>query len=125
MAKFCGKYLVLMELLLKDKELNKWCRNYSAYVKNTEHLELERIIYDSFVKDAYQLPFMADVLHQKAYSDYKFESALSGTDADLIHGIFVEIRSDYGSNGRLINRAIAEGNLYGLMKVYLSRASES
>ena len=125
MAKFCSKYLVLMELLLKDKELNKWCRNYSAYVKNTEHLELERIIYDSFVKDAYQLPFMAEVLSRKEYSPYTLESALSGTEADLIHGIFVEIRSDYGSNGRLINRAIAEGNLYGLMKVYLSRVNES
>ena len=125
MAKFCNKYLVLMELLLKDKELNKWCRNYSAYVKNTEHLELERIIYDSFVKEAYQLPFMDEVLHQKAYSDYKFESALNGTAEDLIHGIFVEIRSDYGSNGRLINRAIAEGNLYGLMKVYLSQVNKA
>jgi hypothetical protein len=47
MTKFCNKYVVLMEVLYRDKELNQWCRNYSAYRRNTEHCELEKIIYET------------------------------------------------------------------------------
>lgn len=119
MTTFCNKYLVLMEVLFRDKELNQWCRNYSAYRKNTEHCELEKAIYDGFMREAYKLGFMPEVLSWKPYSAYALEDALSGTEADLIHGICLEIRSDYGNNGSLITHAIANGNLYRLMQAYL------
>ena len=119
MTAFCNKYVVLMEVLYRDEELNQWCRNYSAYKKNTTHRELERLIYDGFMKEAYALAFMPKILAWRPYSAYSLESALAGTKADLIHGIFVEIRSDYGSNGSLIYHAIAEGNLYRLMSAWL------
>lgn len=120
MTGFCNKYVVLMEILYRDKELNQWCRNYSAYERNTQHCELEKAIYDGFMHEAYALGFMPEVLAWKPYSAYQLESALAGTEEDLIHGICLEIRSDYGSNGSLIRRAIAEGNLYRLMRAYLS-----
>lgn len=123
MTKFCNKYVVLMEALYRDKELNQWCRNYSAYRRNTVHCELEKIIYDGFMHEAYILGFMPEILSWKASSVYTLESALNGTDADLIHGIFAEIRSDYGCNGSLVYSAIADGNLYRLMRAYLSRVS--
>ncbi|MGM9522184.1 MAG: ADP-ribosylglycohydrolase family protein [Oscillospiraceae bacterium] len=119
MTAFCSKYIVLMKVLYQDKELNQWCRNYSAYRENTTHRELEKMIYEGFVKEAYALGFMPEVLAWKPYSAYSLESALTGTKADLIHGIFVEIRSDYGSNGSLISHAIADGNLYRLMSAWL------
>ncbi len=120
MTKFCDKYLVLMEVLFRDKELNQWCCKYSAYRRNTEHCELEKTIYDGFMREAYKLGFMPEVLSWKPYSAYSLEAALSGTEVDLLHGICLEIRSDYGSNGSLISHAIAEGNLYRLMSAFLS-----
>lgn len=55
-----------MELLYKDKELNRWCRNYSAYTRNTEHCELEKMIYSGFLKEANALGFMPKILSWKA-----------------------------------------------------------
>ena len=120
MTKFCNKYVVLMEVLYRDVELNQWCRNYSAYKRNTEHCELEKAIYGEFMHEAYILGIMPEVLSWKPYSAYVLETALTGTEEDLIYGICLEIRSDYGSNGALISHAIAEGNLYRLMSAYLS-----
>lgn len=121
MTKFCNKYIVLMEVLYRDKELNQWCRNYSAYRRNTEHCELEKTIYDGFMHEAHKLGFMPEVLSWKPYSAYSLDAALNGTEADIIHGICLEIHLDYGSNGALISHAIADGNLYRLMSAFLSR----
>lgn len=120
MLKFCKKYVVLLEVLYRDKELNQWCRNYSAYSETTEHVALKNIIYDGFMQEAYGLGLMPEVLSRKPYSAYTLQAALNGTEFDLIHGICLEIRSDYGSNGSLISHAIGEGNLYRLMSAFLS-----
>lgn len=109
-----------MEILYKDKELNWWCHNYSAYIRSTEHCELEKMIYSGFMEEAYALGFMPKILSWKAGSAYSLEAAINGTDVDILHGIFMEIRSDYGSNGTLISHAIADGNLYRLMCAFLS-----
>lgn len=124
MIKFCDKYVVLMEVLYRDKELNQWCRNYSAYRRNTEHCELEKTIYDGFMHEAYKLGFMPEVLSWKPCSAYSLDAALNGTEVDIIHGICLEIRSDYGSNGALIAHSIADGNLYRLMNAFLSRVQK-
>lgn len=120
MTKFCSKYVVLMEVLYRDKELNQWCRNYSAYRKNTMHCELEKTIYNGFMKEAYNLGFMSEVMSWKPGSAYSLDSALNGTEADMIHCIFSEIRGDYGCNGSLIHNSIANGKLYRLMSAFLS-----
>lgn len=119
MTKFCSKYVVLMEVLYRDKELNQWCRNYSAYRRNTIHCELEKTIYDGFMKEAYNLGFMPEVMSWKPGSAYSVDTALNGTEADMIHGICSEIRGDYGCNGSLIYHSIANGNLYRLMNAFL------
>lgn len=120
MTKFCNKYVVLMEVLYRDKELNQWCHNYSAYTRNTVHCELEKAIYDGFMKEAYKLGFMPEVLSWKPGSAYSVDTALNGTEADMIYGIFSEIRMDDGCNGSLIHNSIANGNLYRLMSTFLS-----
>lgn len=109
-----------MEALYKDKELNQWCHNYSIYTQNTEHCELKRIIYDEFMKEAYELGFMPEILSWKPYCANSLEAALHGTEADIIYGICMEIRGEYWSNGSLISDAIADGNLYRLMCAFLS-----
>ena len=120
MTEFCKKYIVLLEVLYRDTELNQWCRGYSAYERNTQHCELEKIIRSGFLQEAYALGFLQKVLIWKPYSAYQLEDALNGTEDDLLFGICVEIRKDYGSNGYLINGAIGNGNLYRLMSAYLS-----
>lgn len=124
MTRFCSKYVVLMELLFRDQELNQWCREYSAYEETTTHRELQRMIYSSFMIEAYEIGFFPEVLNWRPYSDYTLESALQGSDADLIFGIFLEIRSDHFTEGSLIRYSIAEGNLYRLMSAYLTRRNE-
>ena len=114
---FCKKYIVLMELLYQDQELNHWCRNYSAYQNITTHIELKKMIYDGFVKEAYD--FMPKILSQKPYGSYSLEAALAGSRFDLAFGICLEIRGDYASNGSLIYSAIGRGNLYRLMAAFL------
>lgn len=116
---FCNKYVVLMEVLYRDKELNQWCRNYSAYKENTTHRALEELIYNGFMKEAYALGFLPKVLAWKPGSAYSLGSALCGTKADLLYGICMEIRADYGCNGALIYHAIASGSLYYLMNTLL------
>ena len=116
---FCNKYVVLMEVLYRDKELNQWCRNYSAYKENTTHRALEELIYNGFMKEAYTLGFLPKVLAWKPGSAYSLGSALCGTKADLLYGICMEIRADYGCNGALIYHAIASGSLYYLMNTLL------
>ena len=91
----------------------------SSVVPSVDH-SLEKIIYDGFMHEAYELGFMPEILSWKANSVYTLESALNGTDADLMHGICSEIRSDYGCNGSLVYNAIANGSLYRLMSAYLS-----
>lgn len=120
MTEFCKKYMVLMEVLYEDKELNQWCRKYSAHEKNTEHCELERIIYDGFMQEAYGLGFMPEILSWKPYAIYSLVEALKGTEADILHGICMEIRGDYNCKGSLIYSAIGEGRLYRLMCAFLS-----
>lgn len=68
MTAFCGKYVVLMELLYRDRELNQWCRDYSSYAENTTHCELRDLIYDGFMKAAYELEFMPKALAWKPYT---------------------------------------------------------
>lgn len=120
MTRFCNKYLVLMEVLYKDRELNQWCHNYSAYKRNTEHCELEKIIYDGFMREAYALELMPKILSWNAGGAYSAEAMLNGSEADILYGICMEIRMDYGYNGSLISVAIASGNLYRLMRAFLS-----
>jgi len=117
---FCRKYIVLLELLYTDTELNTWCRNYSGYRPNATHLELENIIYGKFMKEAYDLDVMPKILVQSPYSSYSVETALAGNKFDVAYGICMEIRGDYGSNGSLIYSAIANGNLYRLMTAFLN-----
>lgn len=116
---FCNKYVVLMEVLYRDKELNQWCRDYSAYKENTTHRALEELIYNGFMKEAYTLGFLPKVLAWKPGSAYSLRSALCGTKADLLYGICMEIRADYGCNGALIYHSIASGSLYYLMNTLL------
>ena len=115
MTAFCNKYVVLMEVLYRDEELNQWWHNYLAYKENTTHRALEKLIYDGFMKEAYALGFMPKVLAWKQGSAYSLESVLNGTKADLLYGICMEIRSDYGCNGSLIYHTIASGRLDGTM----------
>lgn len=124
-TQFCDKYIVLMEVLYRDKELNRWCRDYSAYQGCTEHCELQHIIYDEFMAEAYRIGFMPIALSWRNDSHYTLNDALNGTVEDLICRISVEIRSDYHCNGSLINNAIGCGNLYRLMDAYLSKVRET
>lgn len=119
-TEFCKKYIVLLEVLYRDTELNQWSHGYSAYERNTQHCEPEKVIRFGFLQEAYALGFLQKVLTWKPYFAYQLEDALNGTEDDLLFGICVEIRKDYGSNGYLINGAIANGNLYRLMRAYLS-----
>lgn len=93
---------------------------FSSRKKNTEHCELEKIIYGGFMQEAYKLGVMPEVLSWKPGAVYVPDEALNGTEADILNGICMEIRGDYGNNGSLINRAIGEGRLYRLMKAFLS-----
>ena len=126
-TEFCRKYITLMEVLYKDKELNAWCSNYSAYKNNTVHVALEKIIYQGFMKEAYHLKdanqqkIMPDIHKNASYSSYSLEKALAGNHFDLAFGIFLEIRCDYGTNGSLIYDSIAKGNLYRLMSAFLDK----
>lgn len=119
LIELCNKYVVLLEVLYRDKELNQWCRDYSAYHRNTEYCEIKRAIYDGFMHEAYALG-LPKVLSWKPYDTYRFETTLTGTAEDLIYGICLEIRMDYASNGSLINDAIASGRLFHLIKALLS-----
>lgn len=115
---FCGKYLVLLQALSEDRELNEWCRQYSAYKENKVHKGMERLIYDGMMKEAYSLGVMPEILAQKAPSEDQ-AGAAAKTRFDLAYDICREIRMDYGSNGYLIGGAVAEGRLYRLMKQFL------
>ncbi len=116
---YCQKYLMLLELLYEDFELNQWCREYSAYQEILSHKYMHDIIYEKFMKEAYNLPqmpeFMAlDMNHSKHLAPAE------GSREAIFASICKEIRMDYGSNGYLIHRALAEGTILRLMKAYLS-----
>lgn len=114
--KFSEKYIVLMEVLYKDKELNEWCRNYSAYREVTAHQELREIIYGVFMKEAYASDLMSTVTAWgPECGENNFEKLIASTKADLVYGICSAIRMDYGSNGALIYESIGKGYLYQLM----------
>lgn len=105
-----------METLYKDKELNEWCRNYSAYREVESHHELTKMIYDVFMKEAYALNLMPMVLKWKPEcGENSYDKLIASTKVDLIYGICSAIRVDYGCNGSLIYESIAKGYLYRLM----------
>lgn len=118
MTEFCKKYINLMKEMYKNPELRKWCKDYSAYRAVTTHRDLEKLIYDEFMKEVCELPFFVQYLNKADYGrDYV--KRMNGSKSELIIGLFVEIRGDYGSNGSLINYSIAEGRIYRLMEAYL------
>lgn len=114
--KFSEKYIALMETLYKDKELNEWCRSYSAYREVTSHRELKEMIYGVFMKEAYALNLMPKIAAWEPECGVKsFDILILSTKADLIYGICSAIRMDYAANGSLIYDSIANGHLYRLM----------
>lgn len=117
-ADFCRKYVAVLGMLYVDPELNAWCHRYSAYKPNTVHRDLQQLIYDKLMIEAYALD-MPGILEKRPYSSYSFETALAGTKFDVLYGICLEIRADYWSNGCLISSAIASGRLYHLMCAFL------
>lgn len=118
---FCRKYVALMEILYRDKELNQWCRHSKAgYASPETHCELEHFLYDRFMQEAYNIGFIQKVLPTKKAASYSLEAALAGDKWDMLYGIAMEIRSDYVSNGSLIRYAIGDGHLYRLMTAYLA-----
>ena len=112
---FCNKYITMMDALCHDRELNAWCRQYSADYENTVHKELEHIIYDRFVPEAYGIGFMHDVLKCRVGSPYSFDQLVHGSKFDMLHALAAEIRRDCHHKGSLINDAIADGKLYRVM----------
>lgn len=115
---FCQKYIVLTEVLYRDRELRDWCRRHSSCKRTDTHLALEQAVY-SMAEEAYQTGFFGQVLSSKPYDAYSLAETLDGTKADLMYGIFLEIRMDYSGGDYLIPSAIAKGRLYRLMKTYL------
>ena len=121
---FCHKYIVLTELLYRDNELRKWCKNHSSHKKTESHISLEKTIYD-MATEVSNIGFYGEVLSSKPYSEYSFAEALDGTKYDLMYGIFLEIRMDYSDGNYLIPESLARGRLYRLMKAYLEYESKN
>lgn len=117
---FCRKYIVLVELLYLDAELNNWCHKYSAYLENTVHIGLREIIYDTFMKEAYYLDFMPRIMQMVKHEPCPLEKLIAESKLHIAYGIAMEIRSDYHSNGSLIDSSLAQGRLYRLMRAYLN-----
>jgi hypothetical protein len=115
---FCQKYIVLAEVLYRDKELRQWCMNHSSYRSTEMHSALENTIF-SMASEIGNIGFYGQVLSSKDYGKYALVEALDGTKADLMYGIFLEIRLDYSDGNYLIPQALAKGRLYRLMKAYL------
>lgn len=121
--RLCRKYIVLMECLFKDKELNKWCREYSTYQAIETHAYLRELIYQGFMKEAYAAydsRLLPTVIGWDLFHAYSYEKAISGSKEDIIYGICMEIRGDYGTNGSLIYHSIGSGSLYKLMDALLN-----
>ncbi len=50
---FCRKYEVLLIALHEDDDLREWCAGYSAYTKPDKFIQLGKIIWQDFFKQAY------------------------------------------------------------------------
>lgn len=118
MTDFCQKYVHTMKEMCENSELQKWCKNYSAYREITTHKDLQKLVYKKFMREAYALPFFSEYLAKADYGQ-SFEKRIKGNKNELITGLFLEIRMDYASNGSLINCSIADGHIYQLMEAYL------
>lgn len=116
LTQFCLKYIVLAEILYRDLELNSWCRSFIPYVRSMKHKAIGNSL-GHIIQEPVMGNFSQQVLSWRPYSDYQFETALAGTEEDLIHGIFAEVWADAVS---WRYRSIADGNLYLLMNTYLS-----
>lgn len=117
--RFCARYLTLTDALYHDRELNAWCAQYAANGKNAVHKELERILYDRLVPEAYGLGFMHPVLKSRVGSPYAFDRLVRGSKLDQLHALAAEIRRDWHDPGYLLREAIAEGRLYRVMRALL------
>ncbi len=116
---YCQKYLMFLELLYDDFELNQWCREYSAYEVIPSHKYIQNVIYKNFMQDAYNLPKMPEFT-ALGMNHSQHPASPEGSREAIFASICKEIRMDYGSNGYLIRYALADGTILRLMKAYLS-----
>ena len=123
--RFCARYITLMDVLYHDRELNAWCRQYSAQEENTVHKALEQIIYGRFMPEAYDIGLIPTVLSCRGGSPYFPDLLAGGSKFDLLYALAAEIRADYHDNGSLIHSAIADGRLFRVMECLLKAFEET
>lgn len=127
---FCDKYIPILEMIERDDDLKKACRNHSAYSVDTEHPALTSYLYDEFMHEAYESDI---VVHNygtlveecgcEAWVSNPTGSQMEQLDAAHVLGCIAwHFRRDHFSEGSLVAESIAEGHMLRMLKCYVQKA---
>ena len=126
---FCRKYVIFLEVLFEDDELRDWCANSD----NQNHKGVRKIIYDSFMEEAYDSGVVI--------KNYDVVVKSLGMDAEMVgnptdemlaklskHGIVACIaylfRMDHWNNGHLEYYSLAKGVMLKYVREYIKRCDK-
>lgn len=127
---FCEKYVVVMKLLFEDEELRRWCQNYSVYSPVKEHHAIRNLIYDDFMKQAYDDGIVINHynsviensnLDKDHVSKPEKEWVATLSKEQTIACIAYHFRMDHFDNGSLLSYSVGEGHMLAFVQGYLDK----
>ena len=126
---YCLKYIPILEMIDADPSLKEACAKHSAYAKDEKHASLINYLYQYFMKEAYKNGIVVtnynELVEEAGMQDKVAEPTeedLKALTAEQILGCIAwHFRRDYFSNGSLISRSIAEGDMLRLLKSYVGK----
>ncbi len=127
---FCEKYIVVLKLLSEDEELRNWCQRYSVYSPVKEHHAIKCLIYNDFMKQAYDDDIVItnynsvienSRLDKNIVSKPEREWVATLSKEQIIACIAYHFRMDHFDNGSLLSYSIGEGHMLTLVQGYLDK----
>ena len=125
---FCSKYMIFLEMFVRDEGLRAWANGYQKKRPDEEHTGLIKIIYDEFTPEARKAGLMPADYYEIIDKSALDVRMISNRDESWIQGLARKevlacvawhFRADYFAEGALIRHSIGDGVLLKLFKALL------
>lgn len=127
---FCNRYRLLLTLIARDPELNKWCREYHPAMPDTNHEALRDLLQYRMTNDARHAAFMTGKCHNILSKNDLIPEKLPFLTTAELNVLPLEVLSavlellfteDETEEGKLIRESVSCGILLRVIDVIYSK----
>lgn len=125
---FCSKYMIFLEMFIRDEGLSAWAHGFQKNRPGEEHTGLVKIIYDEFTPGARKAGLMPSDYYEIIDNSTLDVRMISNPDEAWIQNLTRQevlacvawhFRADYFAEGALIRHSIGDGVLLRFFKALL------